>query len=57
VEGKPLLYGKKPSAAHSRITEDKAVSLAFFTDPDGNPLYLAEMKPAYKDRVAAAPAR
>jgi catechol 2,3-dioxygenase-like lactoylglutathione lyase family enzyme len=30
------------------IKEDKALSLAFFSDPDGNPLYLAEMKPAYR---------
>jgi catechol 2,3-dioxygenase-like lactoylglutathione lyase family enzyme len=28
--------------------EDVALSLAFFTDPDGNILYLAEMKPAYR---------
>jgi catechol 2,3-dioxygenase-like lactoylglutathione lyase family enzyme len=30
------------------IMEDKALSLAYFTDPDGNRLYLAEMKPAYR---------
>jgi catechol 2,3-dioxygenase-like lactoylglutathione lyase family enzyme len=30
------------------VKDDKALSLAFFTDPDGNPLYLAEMKPAYR---------
>jgi catechol 2,3-dioxygenase-like lactoylglutathione lyase family enzyme len=30
------------------IKEDVALSLAFFTDPDGNALYLAEMKPAYR---------
>jgi catechol 2,3-dioxygenase-like lactoylglutathione lyase family enzyme len=32
----------------SAIIEDKALSLAFFGDPDGNPMYLAEMKPAYR---------
>jgi catechol 2,3-dioxygenase-like lactoylglutathione lyase family enzyme len=30
-------------------TEGKAGSFAHFTDPDGNPLYIAEMKPEYKD--------
>ena len=30
------------------IVDDKALSLAFFTDPDGNPMYFAEMKPAYR---------
>jgi len=25
-----------------------ALSLAFFSDPDGTTLYLAEMKPAYR---------
>jgi catechol 2,3-dioxygenase-like lactoylglutathione lyase family enzyme len=30
------------------VVEDKALSLAFFADPDGNPLYLAEMKAAYR---------
>ena len=30
------------------VVDDKALSLAFFADPDGNPLYLAEMKPAYR---------
>lgn len=30
------------------VIEDKALSLAFFTDPDGNPLYLAEMKPVHR---------
>jgi catechol 2,3-dioxygenase-like lactoylglutathione lyase family enzyme len=30
------------------IKEDVALSLAFFSDPDGTPLYLAEMKPAYR---------
>jgi catechol 2,3-dioxygenase-like lactoylglutathione lyase family enzyme len=28
--------------------DDKALSLAFFADPDGTPLYLAEMKAAYR---------
>jgi catechol 2,3-dioxygenase-like lactoylglutathione lyase family enzyme len=31
------------------LNEGKAGSFAHFTDPDGNPLYLAEMKPEYKD--------
>jgi catechol 2,3-dioxygenase-like lactoylglutathione lyase family enzyme len=30
------------------IKEDVALSLAFFSDPDGTRLYLAEMKPAYR---------
>ena len=30
------------------VIEDKALSLAFFADPDGNPLYLAEMKQVYR---------
>jgi catechol 2,3-dioxygenase-like lactoylglutathione lyase family enzyme len=30
------------------IIEDKALSLAFFADPDRNPLYLAEMKQVYR---------
>lgn len=30
------------------VIEDVALSLAFFADPDGTPLYLAEMKPAYR---------
>ena len=30
------------------IKEDVALSLAFFSDPDGTSLYLAEMKPAYR---------
>ena len=30
------------------VIEDKALSLAFFTDPDGNPLYIAEMKPVHR---------
>jgi predicted enzyme related to lactoylglutathione lyase len=28
--------------------DDGMLSLAFFSDPDGNPLYLAEMKQAYR---------
>lgn len=32
----------------SPIKDDVALSLAFFSDPDGNPLYIAEMKPAYR---------
>jgi catechol 2,3-dioxygenase-like lactoylglutathione lyase family enzyme len=30
------------------VIDDKALSLAFFIDPDGNSLYLAEMKPLYR---------
>ena len=30
------------------VIEDKALSLAFFTDPDGNPIYIAEMKPVHR---------
>jgi len=30
------------------IIDDKALSLAFFADPDGNPLYIAEMKQVYR---------
>ena len=30
------------------IIEDKALSLAFFADPDRNPLYLAEMKQVHR---------
>jgi len=28
----------------SRVTDDAQVRLAFFTDPDGNPLYLSQSK-------------
>jgi catechol 2,3-dioxygenase-like lactoylglutathione lyase family enzyme len=34
------------------IKEDKAGMFAFFNDPDGNSLYLAEMKPEYKNEAA-----
>ncbi|HVD91977.1 MAG TPA: hypothetical protein VNC21_06835, partial [Vicinamibacterales bacterium] len=30
------------------INDDGMLSLAFFTDPDGNSLYLAEMSQSYK---------
>jgi catechol 2,3-dioxygenase-like lactoylglutathione lyase family enzyme len=30
------------------VIDDKQLRLAFFADPDGNPFYLAEMKPAYR---------
>lgn len=30
------------------IDDDGMLSLAFFSDPDGNPLYLAEMKKVYR---------
>jgi catechol 2,3-dioxygenase-like lactoylglutathione lyase family enzyme len=32
--------------------EDKAGSYAYFTDPDGHSLYLAEMKSAYRNEAA-----
>ncbi|HWB19622.1 MAG TPA: VOC family protein [Phycisphaerales bacterium] len=30
---------------HGPVVDDKQVKLAFFSDPDGNPLYLSQMKP------------
>ena len=33
------------------INEGKAGSFAHFVDPDGNALYVAEMKPEYKDET------
>ena len=30
------------------VLDDTALRLAYFADPDGNPFYLAEMKPAYR---------
>ncbi|MDA4114572.1 MAG: VOC family protein [Thaumarchaeota archaeon] len=35
---------KEKGVSFSRIAEDGFVKLAFFSDPDGNPLYLAETK-------------
>ena len=32
------------SVVFSRLTEDEAVRIAFFSDPDGNPLYLCQSK-------------
>ena len=37
------LQGRGVSFA-SGVVDDKAVSIAFFADPDGNDLYLAQMK-------------
>jgi catechol 2,3-dioxygenase-like lactoylglutathione lyase family enzyme len=34
------------------IDEGKTGKFAYFSDPDGNPLYLAEMKEAYKSDAA-----
>ncbi len=34
------------------IGEGKAGSFAHFTDPDGNALYVAEMKTEYRDEAA-----
>jgi hypothetical protein len=36
---------KRGGVSFSRVTEDGFVKLAFFADPDGNPLYLAESGP------------
>ncbi|MDA4115900.1 MAG: VOC family protein [Thaumarchaeota archaeon] len=33
---------KAKGVAFSRVVEDRPTKLAFFTDPDGNPLYLSE---------------
>jgi catechol 2,3-dioxygenase-like lactoylglutathione lyase family enzyme len=33
---------KDKGIAFSRVTDDTQVRLAFFTDPDGNPLYLSQ---------------
>jgi len=33
---------KEKGVAFSRVVEDRPTKLAFFTDPDGNPLYLSE---------------
>ena len=33
---------KDKGVVFSRVTDDTQVRLAFFTDPDGNPLYLAQ---------------
>jgi catechol 2,3-dioxygenase-like lactoylglutathione lyase family enzyme len=35
---------KRSGVSFSRVTEDGFVKLAFFADPDGNPLYLAESR-------------
>jgi len=35
---------KAKGVSFSRITDDTQVRLAFFTDPDGNPLYLSQSK-------------
>jgi catechol 2,3-dioxygenase-like lactoylglutathione lyase family enzyme len=34
------------------VEEDKVGRFAYFTDPDGNSLYVAEMKPEYKNEAA-----
>jgi len=33
---------KAKGVTFSRVVEDRPTKLAFFTDPDGNPLYLSE---------------
>jgi len=35
---------KAKGVQFSRTTDDAQVKLAFFTDPDGNPLYLSQNK-------------
>lgn len=35
---------KEKGIAFSRVTDDTQVRLAFFTDPDGNPLYLSQSR-------------
>jgi catechol 2,3-dioxygenase-like lactoylglutathione lyase family enzyme len=35
---------KGKGVAFSRVADDDQVKLAFFTDPDGNPLYLSQSK-------------
>jgi len=35
---------KSKGVSFSRISDDGQVRLAFFTDPDGNPLYLSQSK-------------
>lgn len=35
---------KRKGIEFSRVTDDTQVKLAFFTDPDGNPLYLSQNK-------------
>jgi catechol 2,3-dioxygenase-like lactoylglutathione lyase family enzyme len=35
---------KSKGVAFSRVVDDAQVRLAFFTDPDGNPLYLSQNK-------------
>jgi catechol 2,3-dioxygenase-like lactoylglutathione lyase family enzyme len=47
-----LLEGRGIAFAGPIINEGKAGKFAHFTDPDGNALYLAEMKYDYKDEGA-----
>ncbi|MDA4125902.1 MAG: VOC family protein [Thaumarchaeota archaeon] len=35
---------KEKGIVFSRVTDDTQVRLAFFTDPDGNPLYLSQSR-------------
>jgi hypothetical protein len=35
---------KGKGVVFTRVTDDKQVRLAFFTDPDGTPLYLSQNK-------------
>jgi hypothetical protein len=34
---------KEKGVSFSRVVEDRPTKLAFFADPDGNPLYLSEI--------------
>ena len=38
------------------IVEDKGIQFAYFEDPDGNELYLADLNQAYKNYAAGATA-
>lgn len=45
LEKAMALLKKKGVRFSPRIVDEGPVSLAFFTDPDGTPLYLCEVKP------------
>lgn len=46
------LKGRGVTFAGPVLNEGKAGKFAYFTDPDGNSLYVAEMKHDYKDEAA-----
>jgi len=41
---KAMVELKSKGVQFSRVSDDTQVRLAFFTDPDGNPLYLSQSK-------------